>query len=1063
LNTRVLLTTRDSGLLAATGGRGINILELNKTAALTQLADWMGKKPEEMSPIAHELAKECGYLPFALALNGAMLAEGISVEALLDELRNAQIDFAEKRFANYDHPTVLKSLKVSTDILAKADKQAYDHFCELAVFNWEAGVSQTAVAQLWNYSSGLSATATAKLLNTLKNKSLIRLTQSSSGYNIFLHDLMIDFLLLTTDDHAALNKKLLASYRKLSDPDWPSGPRDGYFHQNLTSHLLKDNQVDEAHRLFSIETKDGLNAWYVSNEATDNIAGYLDDLDRITHNEKAELNDQPSIARYLKWQVHYGLIKASLRSLAAALPREIRVALLRTGIWNESRTVAEASQIKEKVNRFNAFLELIPLLKEPFLSKVKADALALAYDHKGYDDNLLARMIPFLDTEELKNQVTVEAILFAKSIPSAGYRAKTFAELIRILPEDKRSVLMPSALQFLEEEVITAGINQGGFESVSILAPYVNSNEMLKLIDLIRKIPEQFSKASSFAAVLPYVNQDMKETLAREGLAEQARIEGNSVWIYLSLMRYLPDTSFDSLFDEVIKTDTRQVSYLISLLPKNLSYAEIEKWMERIPKIQFDYESSRVEAFIALLPYLPTDKRIALIQQLCSDIPKLEYDRWRENAYRDLAAWLNAEQLINAKAVLLNIDDKNDICYAFLTLFDYLDEDEKRKVHSFFLSSVKISSYLDLYIGLAKKSAPAEKQLLLEKAYEALQQGASMTGGIMTGTIREETLSDFASMAPMEWNPVILNAALDWIFRYGTAETCAEKFIIIIRHLTPDIIERGSIHLLNAAVNEAEKRTVQAICGTITGFTRVIPNTIEILAPYLNEQLIGQVTNLVRTLPDEDGKFVALIHLAPYMNKQDKEQLLGEAYMVQKQLDLNISEPGKSYCDTLLLLSDMLPTGEREEVLSNALIAATFIDKPWRCHRLIEIAERLDSTKRAPVLEAALQLAEPWHILKIWKLMPLGSTPGNIVDNIIKDAKYWGWSLKSILPYYIEKTDKQAQYDLWKKMQPVLFSLNRKEMSQRLANCSSLLSALGGQKIINEMNQSLLKVCQWWK
>ena len=159
----------------------------------------------------------------------------------------------------------------------------------------------------------------------------------------------------------------------------------------------------------------------------------------------------------------------------------------------------------------------------------------------------------------------------------------------------------------------------------------------------------------------------------------------------------------------------------------------------------------------------------------------------------------------------------------------------------------------------------------------------------------------------------------------------------------------------------------------------------------------------------------------------------------------------------------MLQEGERKEVLQNALIAANTISAPWRCYRLIKLAERFAPTERAFILEAALQLAKPWDILKIWKLMPSGEIPTNVVDNIIDDVKYWGWTLASILPYYIEKTDKQTQYQLWKKLQPALLSLNRKEMSQRLANSSSLLSALGGQKIINEMNRSLLKVCQWWK
>ena len=158
----------------------------------------------------------------------------------------------------------------------------------------------------------------------------------------------------------------------------------------------------------------------------------------------------------------------------------------------------------------------------------------------------------------------------------------------------------------------------------------------------------------------------------------------------------------------------------------------------------------------------------------------------------------------------------------------------------------------------------------------------------------------------------------------------------------------------------------------------------------------------------------------------------------------------------------MLQDGEKKEVLSNALFAAMSINSSWRCYRLIELAKRYDPMEREPILEAALQLAKPWEILMIWKLMPTGVMPANVVDIILDDAKHWGWSLSSILPYYIEKTDKQTQYNLWKIIQPVLFSLNRKEMAQRLANSSSLLMALGGEEVNNEINRSLLQMCKWW-
>src|SRR6185503_10875157 len=75
VNTRVLATTRDAGLATALGARAVEITELSEDAALQQLADWVHITVDELPAAAADLARECGYLPFALALNGAMLAD----------------------------------------------------------------------------------------------------------------------------------------------------------------------------------------------------------------------------------------------------------------------------------------------------------------------------------------------------------------------------------------------------------------------------------------------------------------------------------------------------------------------------------------------------------------------------------------------------------------------------------------------------------------------------------------------------------------------------------------------------------------------------------------------------------------------------------------------------------------------------------------------------------------------------------------------------------------------------------------------------------------------------
>ena len=75
VNTRVLATTRDAGLATGLGARAVEIRELSEDAALQQLADWVHLAVDKLPAVAADLARECGYLPFALALNGAMLAD----------------------------------------------------------------------------------------------------------------------------------------------------------------------------------------------------------------------------------------------------------------------------------------------------------------------------------------------------------------------------------------------------------------------------------------------------------------------------------------------------------------------------------------------------------------------------------------------------------------------------------------------------------------------------------------------------------------------------------------------------------------------------------------------------------------------------------------------------------------------------------------------------------------------------------------------------------------------------------------------------------------------------
>jgi WD40 repeat protein len=69
---------------------------------------------------------------------------------------------------------------------------------------------------------------------------------AESDSPILLHDLLYDYACYLAPDRKALHESLLAAYRrKCRDGQWPTGPNDGYFLQNLVSHLIEAGRGQE--------------------------------------------------------------------------------------------------------------------------------------------------------------------------------------------------------------------------------------------------------------------------------------------------------------------------------------------------------------------------------------------------------------------------------------------------------------------------------------------------------------------------------------------------------------------------------------------------------------------------------------------------------------------------------------------------------------------------------------------------------------------------------------------------------------------------------------------------
>lgn len=209
--SRVLVTTRDGGLVTAIGAHEERIDTLDATAAVGLLARWVDTDPAAMPAAASEVARECGYLPLALSVAGALVRDGTPWADLEQALRAGKVRFLE-------HPSgdVFASMRLSVDFLPEPARSRY---LELAVFPEEEEIPEATICRLWARTGNLADYESRRLLQDFARKGLLYLDRVAAV--VSFHDLQHDFLRLVADDVKGLHDRLVAAYT--TPPPAPAG------------------------------------------------------------------------------------------------------------------------------------------------------------------------------------------------------------------------------------------------------------------------------------------------------------------------------------------------------------------------------------------------------------------------------------------------------------------------------------------------------------------------------------------------------------------------------------------------------------------------------------------------------------------------------------------------------------------------------------------------------------------------------------------------------------------------------------------------------------------------
>jgi hypothetical protein len=178
---------------------------LSEPDALRLLASWADRASQPLPAEATQVAIECGYLPLALSVAGALVRDGSSWQDVVSALQAGKVRFL-------DHPSgsVFASMRLSVDFL---DESLRERFLELAVFPEDEHIPEATVCQLWHQTAGLQSFESRRFLNALARKGLLYLDQTDGEHpGVSFHDLQHDFLLVVASDVKGLHQKLVEPY-----------------------------------------------------------------------------------------------------------------------------------------------------------------------------------------------------------------------------------------------------------------------------------------------------------------------------------------------------------------------------------------------------------------------------------------------------------------------------------------------------------------------------------------------------------------------------------------------------------------------------------------------------------------------------------------------------------------------------------------------------------------------------------------------------------------------------------------------------------------------------------
>ncbi|RCJ41332.1 hypothetical protein A6770_09475 [Nostoc minutum NIES-26] len=942
---QVLVTTREGSIAHALGARLYNLDVMTPAQAMELLKRRLGRdiiSAERQS--AENLAEAVGYLPLALELAAVQVASGISSWTIF--LQDIQQEIARlKTFnlagardatdeASLKRLSLTASLNLSIKLLREEERE---NFSWLGVLPEDVNITPKMAATLWDMDDERD---TSDTLQYLGNKALLLPGVSVNGTPTYrLHDLFHDLAcnLLTAPsvpkrpgDLAGLGLNLADAYaallekyqQKTQNGLWHTLPNDGYIHQHLVWHLEKAGQIEEIHKLLREESATGSNGWYEVREQLGQIAGYITDISRAW-----ELAEKRWTQSTLGLQCRYALITASLNSLAANLPVELLIALVKSNLWNAEQGLAYALQKPKPEEKLKALTELVNYLPPNLEKLALSEALTVARSipsgwYRADALRVLAEKFP---------EVLPEALTAVRAIQSESYGAKALVALANQLPEIFLPEVLAAARSICSEDSRVKALIALTDKQPNLLPEALTSARAIQLeysradalIALADKLPDVLPEALTAARAIPseYFRAKALSTLADklpEVLPEAltAAREIQSKFSYIKALIALADKLPPELLLEAltaaraIQDESHRAEALIALadklpdvLPEALAAAKA-----------IQDESHRAEALIALADKLPD-----ILPEALTAAKAIQDEYYRAKAWSALAEKLTPELLPEALAAAREIQDE----YSRANVLSALANKLPLELLPEALAAAR--AIQDEYSRANALSALAEKL-----TPELLPEALAAARAIQDESSRANVLSALAEKLTPELLPEALAAARaiqDESSRANVLSALAEK-------LTPELLPEAL----------AAARAIQ------DEYSRA--NVLSALAEKLTPELLPEALAAARAIQDEYSRANALSALAEKL-----PELLPEALAAARAIQDEYSR-----ANVLSALADKLPP----ELLPEAFAVAREIqDEYHRANALSALADKLPPELLPEAFAAAKSIQDEYYYLSV--------------------------------------------------------------------------------------------------